>query len=542
MLTLRRDAEGFLDDTDPSLRWVVPDGLEPIVDAAGVPQVFVVRGPEAGVLTLRLRPRWPGLDARHRQATIASSRVRLVGLAAGVRSDGVWHDGGIDAEHLLGRALALDAIELAMIRRLAASGGDTLEVELEMAFEGLLPRHPWLVRIDGAGLRARLVGLLGDTTFDRSAWNDAWAGLGDDALVWWPLSADAIPVPRDEARVALAQHCLPLATTGGAQALRLRDDFPERLALDLSVATAGRTQVALRWSLSSFLAQVADPTVHLVEATIPDPFQAAAMHVSCDVPLAEAGVRSIDVEVTTGGPSGRLRHVFVVGAPTAVRLPFVRESAAALEPRWLARATVVTAAGPTVVETTPRATGLVLDLDAAALGIVPLRFVADPIVFNRVAAIEIEIGARRLQLTATAAEAWAVGRTPPPSVAVTAIAADGRRHGLGNLALARDGLRIGAATLGIGDDVTVVLTPPAQLEDRAAYLAVQVEGGPWQTLERGDRITWALRREDALTPPRLRYRTRDVPRDADGRSRPMRESAWIEAVGETITVALPTTP
>lgn len=539
MRTLRRDAEGFLDDLDPSLRWVVPDGLEPVVDAAGVPQVFVVRGPDAGVLTLRLRPRWPGLDGRHRQASIAASRVRLVGLAAGVRSDGVWHDGGIEAEHLLGRALALDAIELAMIRRLAPGGGDTIEVEVELAFEGLLPRHPWLVRIDGPGLRARLRALLGDGSFDRAGWNDAIAGLGDDVLTWWPLRADAIPVPRDEARIALAEHCLPLVTSGGPEALRLRDDLPERLAIDLSVATAGRTAVALRWSLSAFLAGLADPSLHLVDATVPDPFQAAAMHVTCDVPLADGGVRSIEVEITTGGPSGRLRHVFLPSAAAAVRLPFVRESAAPLEPRWLARATVVTAAGPTVVETPPRAGGTVIDLDATALGIVPLRFAADPIVFTRVAAIEIEIGARRVQLTAAASEAWAVGRTPPPSVAVTAIATDGVRHPLGNLALARDGLRVGAATLGIGDTVTVVLAPPAQLEASAAYLAVQIEGGPWRTLERGDRLPWSLRRDDVLTAPRLRYRTRHVPRDAGGRTSPMRESPWIDASGESITVTLP---
>lgn len=540
MLVLAQSGGRYPDDHDAALRWVPPDGLAPVLDTSGTPEVYVARDADGGVLTLRLQAQWPVLGANERATRHTRARFRLRSGIAGSRIDAGWHDAPTSGSTIVDRSVALDPVEAAMIRKLAASGGESVDVDVALSLEGALPTWPWLVRIDGQALQSRLAAVLGSATVDFAAVLDAFAGLGNELFEWRALQPHAIPPPADAAREAIAHHASAYLLTPLADGFQLRSDVPAQLDVSLAVHRTARTELALVWSLSQFIAAQPEPGKHLLDARAPDPFQAAELHVANDVPLAEDGVRRIELEITTGGPTGALHHAFELGAPSAVRLPFVRQGPAPLALRWLARATVVVGSGPTIVETSPRATGPMLELDAAALGIVPLCFVADPIVFTRVAALEVKIGTRTLALTAARPRAWAIGRTPPPTVEVSAVDAAGARTAMGPFPLVPGGRTFGALELGIGEPVGVQLVAPDALWSRAAYLAVQVESGPWQTLDRGDTIAWPTYREDRFTPPKLRYRTRHVPRDAAGATAPITESPLRDASGERIELELPT--
>ena len=196
-------------------------------------------------------------------------------------------------------------------------------------------------------------------------------------------------------------------------------------------------------------------------------------------------------------------------------------------------------AGPAVLPPTDfRKSGLLIEVTPAALGFKPIRLSSAPEVFDIAASLELIVGSRTLTLSRAAPEAWTVGREPPATATVTAQLASGERAPVGALPLDARGLTIDATTLGRGEIAPVVLRPPADLATRAAYLAVQVEGHGWRTLDAGTELTLPVRRESRLQPPKLRYRTRHVARREGGATAVISESAWRDAAGETISVEL----
>ena len=86
--------------------------------------------------------------------------------------------------------------------------------------------------------------------------------------------------------------------------------------------------------------------------------------------------------------------------------------------------------------------------------------------------------------------------------------------------------------------VSVSLRPPADLDQRAAYLGIQVEGQAWRTVEGGGDIVLSVRRANRFAAPNVKYRSRVVPRRADGATSVVSESAWREAAGEIVTLEL----
>jgi len=337
---------------------------------------------------------------------------------------------------------------------------------------------------------------------------------------------------------AVATLMAPSVLLQNAAGWQVRDDAPEKIELRLDTPRQETTAVGLRWSFTEFLAAQAQPQRHLIDVAIPEPFAAADINVFNDLPLAADGIRSIAVEFATGGPTGRVRHEFLPGQPSVARLRFVRETVENLKLEWSARATIMTGQGPAIHTIESRPSGLVLDLNADTLGIVPLRCAAQPDVFSHVTAIEVTLGTRVLTLTRTTTEAWAIGRRPPESASLTAVLPGGERVALGSIAIARSGVDITVAVLGIGDVAMVTVHCPEETRAGLAYLAVQAEGHGWHTLDPSGSMRIAVRVDSRFAPPRLRYRTRHVARDDSGKTSVMAESAWQNHTGDAIAVTL----
>lgn len=539
MLVLARTGDAFPDDADPAVRYRLPAGLDPAPGPDGVPQAVLTRSDEGGLLHLRLRAVWPQLAPGERPVSFAAGRFRLLLQTPAARESGQWHPTPIAGDIVVDRGISLAATEIAIARRLGQSTHDLVDVEVELEVRGFGPTFPWLAGADRAVLRPRLAALLGPAPANWDAVTAAFLGLTEDTFAWYPLVPGAIRPPRDAALMAIAHHAAPLLLSATGAGWTVADDGPARLDLNLAVPIVQSQSIGMRWSFSEFLSRAADAGRHLVDVSVPAPFSAAELCIVNDVPLAVDGVRSIVVEARTGGPTGLLSHEFRPGEPAAARLRFVRETAEALGIQWRARATVVTGSGPAALPPTElRRSGLMIEVTSAALGLKPLRFLAAPEVFDHLTALQFTLGSRTLTLTRAAPEAWAVGREPPASAVVAAQLASAERKSLGTMAIGPLGLSVDAAALGSGEIAPVVLRPPADLAARAAYLAVQVEGHGWRTVEAGTELSLPCRRASRIEPTRLRYRTRHVPRRDDGATGVITESTWREAAGDIVALEL----
>jgi hypothetical protein len=538
MLVLARAGDAFLDDVDPTVRYRLPTGLEPVPGPNGAPQAVLTRSDEGGLLHLRLGCVWPELAPGERPVSFAAGRFRLLLQTPAARETGQWRPTPIAGDIVVDRSISLTATEAAIARRLGQSTQDLVDVEVELDVRGFGPTFPWLASADWGLLRPRIGALLGPAPAAWEKVEAAFLGLTEDTFTWHPTIPGAIRPPRDPALSAIAHHAVPLLLVATGAGWTVASAGPARLDFNLAVPIVQGQSIGLRWSFSEFLARQRDPSRHLIDVAVPAPFAAAELCIVNDVPLAVGGVRNILVDVRTGGPTGLLSHEFRPGEPAAARLRFVRETAEDLNIQWRARSTVVTSSGPTVLPPTDfRQSGLMIEVTPAALGFKVLRLCAEPQVFDHATALDFTLGPRTLTLTRAAPEAWAVGREPPASAAVTAQLPSAERKSLGTMPVGPLGLTIDAVTLGSGEIAPVLIQPPADLAARAAYLAVQVEGHGWRTVETGTELTLPVRRVTRLQPPRVRYRTRHVPR-RDGATSVIIESAWREAAGEIVSVEL----
>lgn len=539
MLVLAREGDAFPDDVDPAIRYRLPAGLEPVPAPNGVPQAVLTRSADGGLLHLRLSAVWPELAPGERPVAFAAGRFRLLLQTPAARETGQWHPTPVAGDIVVDRSLSLTAIEAAIARRLGQATLDLVDVEVELEVRGFAPMFPWLASAELTALKPRVAALLGPAPASWDAVEAAFLGLSEDSFAWHPLVPGAIRPPRDAALRAIARHAAPTLLAASGAGWEVAATGPARVDVNLAVPIVETRSFGLRWSFSEFLAHASDPGRHLVDVSMPAPFAAAELCIVNDVPLAADGVRSIVVEVRTGGPTGLVSHEFRPGEPAAARVRFVRETAEDLNVQWRARATVVTTSGPAALPPTEfRRSGLMIEVTSAALGFKALHFLAEPEIFDHVVALDVALGSRALTLTRAAPSAWAVGREPPASATVAARLPSGEHRSLGTLTIGPQGLSIDAASLGKDAVEPVVFRPPANLAPRAAYLAVQVDGHGWRTLDEGSEVALPVRRVSRLQPPRVRYRTRHVPRRSDGSTGVIVESAWREAAGDVVAVEI----
>jgi hypothetical protein len=535
MLLLSRSGDWYPDDEMPSVRYRLPTNLFPLPAADGTPQATLTRSPDGGVLQIRLGAVWPSFRERDRPVPFDGGRFRLLLQTPVARESGEWHPTTVMGDLLVDRSVSLSPTELAIAQHLGAQSGDVVDVEVELTFRGLAPGLPWMVSVPTEIVRARVSALLGSAPASGEAVDAAFLGLPEEIFAWYPLEAGAIRPPRDAALIEIARHMAPLLLESTESGWVMGSGGPSRIDVNLRVARVRTEQAGFRWSFSEFLAS-APSGQHLVDVSVPAPFVAGEISVVNDLPLAPSGVSSLAVDVRTGGPTGLLHHEFRPGQPGAVRLRYVRETQDAPPIEWKARLTVMTAGGPVIQETEFRRSGPLIEANSVTLGITALRFFAEPDVFDHVQKLSVGIGARTLTLTRLSPEAWAAGRRPPPTVVVSALLESGQTHPLGSLPIGARGLTIGVGLLGVGETGAVVLMPPPDQARRLAYLAVQVEGQSWHTIDPETNLTAQVRRHNRFLPSPLRYRTRSVARGADGGTTVMAESPWRDAAGEAVSI------
>lgn len=532
MLVLTPSEGRYPDDADPGRTWVAPSALEPRRGEDGTPAIALAVGEDGGVLHLGLRAVARLEGEGERAAPLSGGRFRLLARTPMGAESGAWYAGGTEADAAVSRSVSLDAVESALAARAIERGEGVLEVEVELAVPGRRPAWPWIVDADTPRIRDPLRALLGSGPVAALDVEEAVVGLGREAFDWIPTVAAALPPPEEAALRRIADELRPLLFDAAEGEWTLRDHPPERLRVSLELPRAGTDTVGLRWSFTDFLAGVDDPGRHVARVSVPAPFEASHLHVVNDVPLHPEGISRVVVEARTGGPTGVVHTEFLPGGPTSGRIGFVRETHEPLELSWRTRSTFLVGGRPTTHQTEWRRGGLLAEIDVNTLGLAPIRIGADPEVFSEVARLDVRIGRGRVELDAERPERWITGRPPaPPRASVEVVLADGRRGDAIELPVPSTGLTIRPVDLGFGGTVEVELAAPEDLDRRAAYLAVQPEGGPWRTLGPGESISWPVRRATAAHEPVLGYRTLHVPRTEGGATERIVESGRRELRG-----------
>lgn len=534
MLVLTSGPDGFVDDQDPALRYRLPTGLAPVEDHQGRASVALTTDTDGGILALRLAARWPTLAEHERHVPLAGGRVRVVvrgttGAGAG------WADVHPHGGLLVDRHLSLGAVDADLLRDALLDGAAAVDVEVRLDIRGRTPSWPWLVRAHGPSLAQALGALVGSAPATWPDIVDAFHALGADGLTWTPTEPGPIPPPTGpDLALALAAAARGTLLDRDDSGWVLRPEPPTQLDLSLSVPTVTTRAVPLSWSFSEFLATVADPDQHVRDTTVVQPLSATDLSVINEVPLAPDGIRRIDLDVETGGPSGTVSCSFTPDGPDAQRLRFVRITAAEMHLRWRARTTVDVSGRPVVLQAAPRPTGLLLRLRSEDLGLQAVRLYAEPAVFEAVAAVAVTIGTRTVRLDADRSMAWVVGRSAPPTASVVVIDPDGREYDYGAVPVVQGTAAITAALLELRSRGPVVLEPADW--SGLAYLAVQVEPGGWSTVPPDGTLVHQVTRSHRQADPRVRFRTRHVPVSADGATSPMVESPWQDGAGSRLAV------
>jgi hypothetical protein len=581
-------ATAFPDHLERGVAHVLPDALELALDAAGAPDLLVLRyagdddEPDGGLVRLRLEPTQPaaavaalqadGYAARPvaTEAARARLRLRLPGDPDALAPP--WLDVAVPGGDVLLPAATLTAREAQVVHQLVEAGAAVAEVDVDLRYRGLLPTLPWLA-VPGPALAEQLEVQLPDGPVTAAHVQAVVAGLAPETWTLHALAPGA-PAPDPERFAqAVTGRVLeerfdrePGADPFAEPRYVLRDaaDVPAEAAWDLAVGRTEARTHRLTWSLDAAVAALpADrraavfPTV-IVASLV----SAATVHVVSTVPVSPDAVRSVSVDLRFDGASGLPEHKTVrFDGTTAVQ----RVALAHLgDDRALSRRVDVTVAGadggwPRLLRGREEAVpGAVVEVSPATAGVDVLRVDARPEVFDHAARLEVALARAadpadapplaRMRLDATVRGRWValpgVAADEPlvASVVAHGDGDDGAVLGLPPRAVNRPSLVIAGAELEPADPDAVRFELAAEDADRIDFAAVSVRTHRGESVYRtvdGEGAVVRMFRSSLLERLAYEWQSEIAARDADGRVLPLARGPWTAASEPLVRIALP---
>lgn len=584
-------AGAFADHREAALAHCLAGGLTVARRADGWPELLLLRlrsgdgaADAAGTLTLRLALLPPApelaaaLEARGLRAAPVSyerARYRLrlrAPLDAGDAQTGVWRLAALASGALAATAVHLTPQEDELLRVLLADGAGALEVEADLRYTGLGPAAPWLVSAATQPLAAHLAAHLGDAPASADAVAAALLSMpAASPLLRWEALEPGAPAVDETLLVELSRHMLgtllapvPADDPFAPQmyALRPLAELPAVLSWDLLVPRRVERSHLLYWSSAELAADLAKPEASArIFPVAPDLdiFGRRDVLAVNYLPTDPAGLREVRVDARSLGAGGvpEYRNLRFSGAAEVASFSVTYAATAGFQLDY--RVTCVLAppngAGwPVLLKGDFRpADGAVIAVDAA--GVELARAEAEPLAFERCAAVDVEVcadgaPAASLRLTPERPRAWAALTGSASGASLTARCTAHPPAGMDAppLALAERPLsdrvaRVAAAELEVIEPDTVTISVAADCPP-CAYLGVELASadgpapaeGKRLTLEPGVPRTWRVFRASVFAPPRFRYRLHYVALDAEGRTLPLASTEWREGEGQALVV------
>ena len=551
------------DSSDDSLRWAMPAGLGVRYDEHGDPEFLLARwgdratGAAGGLLRVRLDVLAPVQEAA-RTVAFTAVRTRLAVRALdtdAITELGGWRDVPPGAHPLLTVVETLDARSVQLLDDALDSGVLAIEVFIEAVADAVTSGLPVLAVADPEHLAA-LLAPDGQGVEDVAA---ALLSLPQHAVTITALDGGVVP-DRDVVLTEVAHRvvaCLSLAPGDGwAPPRYVPPASPVPTAYDLRTMRPSTVRFAASWSVTD-LVDALDPVARnrlVPRLDSAGPFGVSRIVIVNTVSIdARCGVRSVQVDVVTSGPTGlpQRRSFAFDGDQSTQHFDAVSAAWLPVPPAPHASAHAVLAATPEAEPPWPRVladrpvpvTGTLIMVTPADVGVRIVTVSAAPDVLALAADVQAtaSVAAEPVARVALASQpshlAYLDG--PDPVLTITADGVDIRTQQLSE--------PVSVVTVVASDfvDLEPVRISVSRGADGppAAFVAVTLDGGTGApgtfTLLPESAETWVYHRRTKTAPIQYQWQMHWIPVSADGTTQPLRSSLWAESEQIDLVVTVP---
>lgn len=413
----------FADHLDPKLVHYLPTAATLAPNLAGLPDFFLLRyagdfaTAEGGMLRLKLQFKPPSETVL--QATSAAGqqlravvfdrgffRVRVRShLAAAPDQVGDWHPLDLSGPTLASTMMMLSADEVEMLKQLLEDGRDSVEIELDLRYRGLVKPLPWIVTATVAKLKQHLSAQLGQGAVRADQVVAAFLSLpqADSPLRWRSLYSDEPEPLRDELLTEVAWRSLdalfqPETNPASPDPPLYRLSPPtaedaDTLSWDLLVPRLAEVKHPVTWQSSELAPFLTDPAHRealfpVVEQ--PGLFGTTTLHVINSLTCDPHYLKEIRVALRYPGPSGVPEYhsvVFNPESPTLEKLQVAYPTFKSFDLEYQITAVLAAPDGkgwPVMWKRDfTRAEGTVVEVNRSTADLEIVKVSADPAVFER---------------------------------------------------------------------------------------------------------------------------------------------------------------
>ncbi|MEM8806322.1 MAG: hypothetical protein AAGF01_09885 [Cyanobacteria bacterium P01_G01_bin.38] len=591
----------------------LPPGVTLAQTASGLPDFFLLRyagdfaTAKGGLLRLQLQFK-PASEEMQHDSAASGRHLRAVAFDQGyfrvrLRSQltdeleqvGSWHALSLTGPTLATTALGLAAREAEILKQLLEEGRNSVEVELDLRYQGLVPGIPGLVTADVPALRAHLLAHLGAEPVRADQVIAAVLSLPETnpPLTWRSFQPEQPEPIREDFLTETAWRALeslfqpqPAASLRESARYRLRpatEDAPSVLSWDLLTPRLAERAYPLIWQSGELAPYLTDPDQRQTLFPVVNQlglFGTTEIHVVNHLPCDPHYLQEIRVALRFLGRAGVPEYHSVVFTPDSATLAQLRVVFPALTPFQLDyQVTAVLAppggsGWPTVrKQDFVAADGTVVEINRQTADLEMVQVSAEPSVFEQASRLVVELGPKeapdqtpddsvraadptQVTLTAEHPSAWVTlpGVAPDTPLQMRCVAyPTAGIEGSAYIVMAGDVLNrevhIAAYQLEVlaPDYITLQSAAPA---DQFAFVAVAVaplsapaeDEGRLYSLPPGESRRWPLFRTHVFEALQFRYQIHYVAYDAAGQSQPMATTEWVMSTETSLWVSPPTYP
>ena len=438
----------FSDHIDAETFYTLPTGVTLSMTPADLPAFFLLRyggdfsTAKGGFLQLQLQfeplpinslPDAGKAVKQYRAVAFARGyfrvRVRSPDLETALETSslpedlsGAWHSLALGRETLATTTVELSTHEADILKQLLEDGLNSVEVELDLRYQGLVIGKPWLVTADILALKSHLLANLGESWVSAEQVIAAFLSFPDvnAPVKWRSLQPDTSEILREDILTEAAWRALTESSdilfqsqsfqSQSASArrepelYRLRPvsaEHPTAFAWNLLTPRLAERAHLLTWQTSELAPYLANPEQR--QALFPvvsqlGLFGSTEIHVINHLLFDSHYLQEIRVSLRFSGSAGVPEYRDVVFNSHSSVLAQLRVAFPAFSPFKLDYQITAVLAPPggagwpvLIKREFTAAEGSVIEIDRQAVGVEMVRLVADPGLFDRCSAIAVEL-------------------------------------------------------------------------------------------------------------------------------------------------------
>ncbi|MEL6453102.1 MAG: hypothetical protein AAFQ40_00110 [Cyanobacteria bacterium J06623_5] len=610
---LSSQPQTFADHANPQVKYALPTGMTIATTSAGVPDFFLLRyagdfsTARGGLLRFQLAFE----DLSRESLSTAEQSIRAIAFSRGyfrvrVRSHlgensnmanpnqvGSWYPLILTGSTVSTNPVGLSTHEAEILKQLLEEGRNSVEVELDLRYQGLVTVGPWLVTANLPDLKYHLLAKLGADAVSADQVVAAFLSLPEETspVSWRSLQPDGPDSLKEPSREIIltetawrsletlfkAESVTDPSASTLYQLIPIQEDDVSTFSWNLLTPRLAERPHFLSWQSSELKPYLIDPKQRQALFPTVDQltlFGTTEIHVINHLPFDAHHLKEIRVSLRFSGATGVPEYhnvVFDADSSTLEPLRVVYPAFSPFQLDYQVTAVLAPSRGggwPILLKKDfVAADSTVVEIDRHVLDIEMVQVLAEPSVFNQCSAIAVELwpesapidkpddenkplASTQLTLTADRHAAWVTLPDIQPDtplqmrcVAVPPEGTDRPSHTLTAGSVVNRSIHIASHLLEVlsPDYISITSDVPAS---EFAYIAVSVasisaadnDAGQLYSLVSGKTHRWPLFRSSIFEAPQFRYQIHYVAYDDAGRSLPISTTNWLTATGTSLLI------